>query len=328
MSSTPPAPINEPRLVTILVLEQFAMIAFSSTIEPLREANWVAGQKLYEWKVVSHDGKPVRASNGLALQVDASIQDVAYSPTVIVCSSFNVHLYATSPVLAWLRRQARLGAEIGAIETGAYVLARAGLLNGHRATIHWENATSFAEEFPQVKVTSGIFEIDRRRFSASGASAAMDMMLHLIAEQVGRNIASTIAEEFIYNRMRLAEAPQRMPASDRLNTRNPRLRRLLDFLEGRLAESIELSEMAALENVSEREVHRLFRTHLGVSPKAYHRRLRLQRAQALLRQTGMPVSEVALECGFRSGTDFSRAYKREFARRPIDDSGAVYLLDR
>lgn len=319
---------NEPGRVTILILDQFAMIAFSSTVEPLREANWVAGRLLYEWTVVSHDGQPVKASNGLMLQVDGSIRDVPFSPFVIVCSSFNPHLHATPPVLAWLRRQARRGAMIGAVETGAYVLARAGLLDGHRATIHWENAAGFAEEFPQVQLTGTLFEIDRRRLTASGASAAMDMMLSIIAEQAGHAIASSIADEFVYNRMRQAQSPQRIPVSDRYNTRHPRLRRLLDFLEARLAESVEVGDMAAVENISAREVQRLFRAHLGMSPKAYHRRRRLLRAQDLLRQTQMPVSEVALSCGFSSGADFSRAYRREFARRPVDDSGAVYLLDR
>ncbi|PLP56285.1 AraC family transcriptional regulator [Mesorhizobium loti] len=318
-------PDTEPLGVTILILEQFAMIAFSSTVEPLREANWVAGKPLYTWTVVSHDGAPVRASNGLALQVDGSIREAAFSPVVIVCSSFNPHLHVTPAMLGWLRRQARQGAMIGAVETGAYVLARAGLLDGHRATIHWENAPGFAEEFPEVQLTDRLFEFDRRRFSASGASAAMDMMLAMIAEQAGQPVAARIADEFIYNRMREAQSPQRLPGADRLGTRNARLRRLLDFLERALAENVEVSDMAAFEKISAREVQRLFKTHLGVSPKAYHRRLRLQRAQDLLRQTDMPVTEVASSCGFSSGADFSRAYRREFARRPIDDSGAVYL---
>ncbi|WP_434722439.1 GlxA family transcriptional regulator [Mesorhizobium sp. RIZ17] len=318
----------EPHQVTILLLEQFAMIAFSSTVEPLREANWVAGRQHYAWKAVSHNGKPVRASNGLMLQVNGSIDDFPFSPVVIVCSSFNPHLYTTPPILAWLRRQARRGSMIGAVETGAYVLARAGLLNGHRATIHWENANSFAGEFPQVQLTDRLFEVDRRRFSASGASAAMDMMLAMISEQVSRKVASGIADEFIYNRMRQAEVPQRIPVSDRLNARNPRLRRLLHFLEKRLDDNIEVGEMADSEGVSEREIQRLFKAHVGVSPKAYHRKLRLQRAQDLLRQTEMPISEVASSCGFSSSADFSRAYRREFARRPSDDSGAAYLLDK
>lgn len=314
--------------VTILVLPQFAMIAFASTVEPLREANWVAGRQAFEWKVVSHDGLPVRASNGLSLNVDGSIRDIPFAGMVIVCSSFNPHLYATPAVLKWLRRQDRLGAMIGGVETGAFILARAGLLNGHRATIHWENAESFAEEFPDVNLTGQIFELDRRRFSASGATAAMDMMLYFVAQHLGQKVASGVAEEFIYNRMRKGESPQRLEASDRMNTRNPRLRRLLTYLDKNLNVSIDVADMARVEKISQREIRRLFQTHLGISPKAYHRRLRLEKAQAMLRQSDVDVSTVALDCGFTSSSDFSRAYKREFNRRPKDDSGEAYLFDR
>lgn len=318
---------TETQKITILVLDYFAMIAFASTVEPLREANWVCGRQAFEWKVVSPDGEPVRASNGLSLNVDCAMQDAPAGSMVIVCSSFNPHLVATPPVLAWLRRQDRSGAMIGGVETGAYVLARAGLLNGHRATIHWENSESFEEEFPDVEFTDAIFELDRRRFSASGAAAALDMMLYFIGQHLGQKVASGVAEEFIYNRIRKADSPQRLTVSDRMNTRNPRLRRLLSHLEKNLHVSMDVAEMAALEKISEREVRRLFDVHIGTSPGAYHLKLRLAKAQSILRQSDTNVSSVALDCGFSSSSAFSRAYKREFNRRPKDDSGSVYFAD-
>ena len=319
---------SKPLEVTVLLLEQFAMIAFSSTVEPLREANWVAGRKAYEWKVVSHDGRPVRASNGLMINVDGSIKDIEFSPIVIVCSSFDPHLYTTPGILTWLRKMARMGAHVGAIETGTYVLARAGILDNYRATIHWENTESFAEEFPKVRLTERIFEIDRRRFTASGAAAAMDMMLHFIAVQLGRNIALAVAEAFIYSWARDEKSRQKLGASERLHTRQPRLRRLLRLLDSHLDDRLDVNKMAASENISEREVRRLFRRYLGSSPQAYHRSLRLQKARLMLRQTSMSVSDVALSCGFASGSDFSRAFKREFGLRPLLDRGEVYSLDR
>jgi transcriptional regulator GlxA family with amidase domain len=315
---------SEPYRITVLLLPQFAMIAFASTIEPLREANWIAGRTAFDWKVASVDGQPVRASNGLSINVDCSIKDVTHSPMVIVCSSFDPQLYATPKILSWLRKLDRLGAHIGGIETGAYVLALAGLLDGHRATIHWENTESIAEKFPKVRLTGRIFEIDRRRFSASGAVAAMDMMLHFIALRLGRKVASAVAEEFIYNRIRDAESPQRLAASERLNIRQPRLRRLLEFLDLQLERRLDVPAMAASEKISEREVRRLFHKYLGSSPQAYHRSLRLNKARSLLRQTDMPVSEVALNCGFVSSADFSRAFRREFGKTPLDDRRDVY----
>lgn len=318
-------PGEEPHQVTILLLERFAMIAFSSTVEPLREANWVAGRPVFEWQVVSHDGRPVRASNGLAIEVDKSIKDVRFCPTVIVCSSFDPHLYTTPGMLSWLRRLDRGGAYLGAVETGAYVLARAGLLDDCRATIHWENVEGMIREFPRVQLTGQIFEVDGRRFSASGAAAAMDMMLHMIATLLGREIASRVAEEFIYNRMRPARIPQRLASSARLNATKPRLRRLLDCLDARLDAPMTVPEMAALESVSEREVRRLFRTHLAVSPKSYHRSLRLRRARSILQQTDLSVLEVALQLGFASSSDFCRAFRREFGRSPAKDREQIYV---
>ena len=312
-------PGGEPHVVTILVIERFAMIAFSSTVEPLREANWVAAAGVFDWKVVSHDGQPVRASNGLAIQVDGSIEDTPFAPTVIVCSSFDPHLYTTARIIAWLRRLDRSGAYLGAVETGAYVLARAGLLDHHRATIHWENTEGMMRQFPKVQLTGRIFEVDGRRFSASGAAAAMDMMLHLISTCVGRQIALGVAEEFIYNRMRPAKVPQRLPASERMNATRPRLKRLLARLDSHPDERLDVAQMAEPEGVSEREVRRLFQTDLAISPKAYHRSLRLQKARSMLRQTDLAVSEIALRLGFSSISDFSRAFRREFGLSPTTD---------
>jgi transcriptional regulator GlxA family with amidase domain len=306
-------------VVVVLLLEQFAMIAFSSTVEPLREANWVAGRRIFEWKVVSNDGQPVRASNGLAIQVDGSIKDVLYASTVIVCSSFDPHLYTTSKTIAWLRMLDRQGAYLGAVETGAYVLARAGLLDNCRATIHWENDEGMVSQFPKVHFTGRIFEIDGRRFTASGATAAMDMMLHLISESVGHEIALKVAEEFIYNRMRPAKVPQRLPASERLNITKPRLKRLLAHLDSHLDEPMDVANMAIPAGVTEREIRRLFQSGLATSPKAYHRRLRLQKARSMLHQTDLSVSDVAIRLGFSSSSDFCRAFRREFGTSPLQD---------
>jgi transcriptional regulator GlxA family with amidase domain len=317
-----------PYSVTVLLLEQFAMIAFTSTLEPLREANWVLGRRAFDWTVVSHDGRAVTASNGLSLNVDGSIHDVVASAMVIVCSSFDPHRYITPKILAWLRKFDRQGALIGGIETGAYVLARAGLLDGCRATIHWENAQSMIKAFPKVRLTSGIFEIDGRRFSAAGASAAMDMMLHFIGMRVGRHIASAVAEQFIYNRVRGPESPQRLAAPERVNMRHPRLRRLLLFMDSHLHERLDIAALATAEGISERELRRLCKAYLYTSPQNYHRTLRLERARLMLRQTDLSITSVAANCGFTSSSDFSRAFRRKFGCKPVDDRHEIYVLDR
>jgi transcriptional regulator GlxA family with amidase domain len=165
------------------------------------------------------------------------------------------------------------------VETASWVLARAGLLDGYKATIHWENRSSIEEVFPQVILTDNIYEIDRDRFTASGAAAAMDMMLHFIGRQHGVAVASSVAEQFIYNRMRGSDAPQRLPASHKYAFRNPKLRRLTELLDSQLERRVDVRELAGTSGLSARQVHRLFKTHLGMSPQAYHRKLRLQRAR-------------------------------------------------
>lgn len=317
-----------PQEIAILLLDQFSVISFSCTVEPLRETNWVLKKKVYDWHAYSHDGKPVLASNGLSVNVHGSIDTVEACPILIVCSSFDPHLYATKKVLSWLKKLARQGTMLGAVETGSWVLARAGLLNGYRATIHWENRASIAEVFPEVILTENIFEIDRDRFSACGATAAMDMMLHFIKGHHGVVVASAVAEEFIYNRIRVSQVPQRLSSTQKYGFRHPKLRRLTDLLDSQLERRVDVNELSRTGGLSARQVHRLFKTHLGMSPQAYHRQLRLQRAREMLRQTELTILEIAMSSGFTSASDFSRTYRRTFHQSPNEDRALVYALDR
>jgi transcriptional regulator GlxA family with amidase domain len=319
---------SPPQRIGILLLNQFSVISFSCTVEPLREANWVLKRKVYDWRVYSPDGKPVLASNGLSVNVHGSIDAVDECPMIIVCSSFDPHLSATRKVLSWLRKLARQGTVLGAVETGSWVLARAGLLNGYRATIHWENRASIEEVFPDVILTDNIFEIDRDRYSASGATAAMDMMLHFIRSQHGAAVAASVAEEFIYNRIRGSQAPQRLSTHQKYSLRHPKLRRLTDLLDSQLERRVDVGELARTSGLSSRQVHRLFKTYLSMSPQTYHRKLRLQRARDMLRQTELTVLEIAMASGFSSASDFSRVYRRVFHQSPQEDRAAVYALDR
>jgi transcriptional regulator GlxA family with amidase domain len=313
--------------VAVLLLEQFAMMSFACTVEPLREANWVMGRQAYDWRVYSPDGGPVRASNGLSINVHGSIENVTDCSLVLVCSSFDPHKYASGRVLTWLRRAAQRGAMVGGVETGTWVLARAGLLDGYRATIHWENRDGVLEEFPAVLLTNNIFELDRRRCTASGAAAAMDMMLHLIRLQHGAAVANNISEEFIYNRIRGGAVPQRISSAERFTFNNRKLRRVVDLLDSQLERRINLPELATSVELSERQLQRMFQKHLKTSPQAYHRNLRLRRARNLLRQTELSIVEIALATGFNSASDFSRCYRREFGCAPVTDRTVFYAPD-
>lgn len=313
------APSSLPQRIGFFVVPQFAMMGFSSAIEPLRSANRMSGRELYSWHILSTDGKPVAASNGIAVVPEASIADHQPFSTLVVCSGLNAHQYGDRQVFNWLRRLDRQGVDIGAISLGTYVLAKAGLLDGYRCTLHWENLASFTEAYPQLEVTSELFEIDRNRFTCSGGIAAFDLMLHLITLQHGHALAAQVSEQFIHDRIRGARDHQRMALPARLGVRHPKLVNVIKLMEESLEEPITRARLADAVGLSSRQLERLFRKYLGRTPTRYYLELRLNRARLLLLQTDMSVLDVALACGFVSASHFSKCFREFFGRTPREE---------
>jgi AraC family carnitine catabolism transcriptional activator len=310
-----------PQRIGFLLLPRFSHMALASAMEPLRMANALAARRLYQWVLVSTDGEPVRASNDMSTVVDCPLASAPVLPAITVVASYEPERAATRPVIDWLRRRAAFGAAVGALDTGSVVLARAGLLDGCRATVHWELIESFASAFPRVHVVQDIFVVDGDRFTSAGATAALDMMLNLIRVQHGHDLAAAVADEFIYARIRDSRDAQRMPLRQRLATSNPRLIRAVEMMESTIAEPLSLPAVADHAGVSIRELERMFRRWLKTTPGTYYRRLRLDRARTMLQQTAMPVIDIAVACGFGSAAHFSRAYRARFGRSPRRDRG-------
>src|SRR5262249_58272021 len=218
---------ERPQRIAFALVPNFSMIAFTWAVEPLRLANRAAGRDLYAWRLFSSDGKPVAASNGIVLHPGCDIEQCAGFGTVILCSGIDAHLHHDRVLFAALRRLDRQGAALGALCTGSHILARAGLLDGYRCTIHWENIAAFAEDFPDIEVTSELFEIDRNRFTCSGGTAALDMMLNMIALQHGHELATSVSEQFMHERIRDRHDHQRMALPARLGVRHPNLIRVI-----------------------------------------------------------------------------------------------------
>jgi AraC family transcriptional regulator, glycine betaine-responsive activator len=305
-----------PQEIAFLLVPNFSMIAFTSAIEPLRLANRVAGKTLYRWHLYSSDGKPVAASNGIPLNPEGNAEQAIGQPTVVLCSGIDAHLNSDRSLFATLRRMDRQGTDIGALCTGSHILARAGLLDGYRCTIHWENIASFSEDFPQIDVTSELFEVDRNRFTCSGGTAALDMMLNMIAQQHGQEIAAQVSDQFIHERIRDRHDHQRMALPARLGVRHPKLLSVIQVMEEHLEEPLERHDLAKRAGLSNRQLERLFRKYLNRSPARYYVELRLNRARLLLLQTNMSVIDVALACGFVSASHFSKCYRDFFGRTP------------
>ncbi len=313
-------PPPTPETVAFLLVPDFSMLAFTSAIEPLRIANRVSGRELYRWIVLSPDGDPVRASNRVAIQVDMPMQrlqiDTAPPPTVILCSGLGAERYADREVLAWLRRVDRHGAQVGALCTGAHILARAGLLTDHRCTIHWENLPGFIEAFPDIDVAGNLFEFDRNRFTCSGGTSALDMMLYRISTQHGERLATKVSEQCMLDRIRGPRDRQRMPIRVRVGVHHPKLITAIELMEANIEEPLSQEMLARYIGLSRRQLERLFRKHLGRTPAQYYLELRLERARHLLYQTDMPIMNIACACGFVSASHFSTCYRQMYGRTP------------
>ena len=305
-----------PLKIDFLLIDEFSMMAFSSAIEPLRLANRVRGRQIYEWELISIDGNTVTASNGTEIVVNKSIEAAKNVKTVFLVSGINVHLHENERVFSFLRKISRTGAIIGALCTGSYLLAKAGLLNEHRCTIHWENLGAFRESFPEIEVSADIYEFDKNRITCSGGTAGLDMMLFLIGKQLGEEIVSNISEQFIYDRIRGPNDPQRSDLNSRVSLTHPKLLLAIGDMENNLEEPISQSELALRAGISSRQLERLFRRHLNMTPTRYYLNLRLKRANQLLEQTSMSILTVALACGFVSASHFSKCYKEYFEITP------------
>ncbi|MCW6506663.1 GlxA family transcriptional regulator [Lichenifustis flavocetrariae] len=295
------------------------MIAFASAVEPLRLANRALGRPAYRWLILTCDGRPVQASNGIAIPADGSYDEAAGAAAAVVCAGVDVQTVDTRDLMAKLRGLASRGVTLGAICTGPYILARAGLLDGYRCTIHWDNFDSFHEEFPDLSVTQELFELDRTRFTCAGGTAAIDMMLSIIARQRGKDVASAVTDQLIHHRMRDAHERQRMELRARLGVAHPKLISVVGEMERCIEQPMSCADLADRVGLSTRQLERLFRKYLGQAPTRYYLGLRLERARHLLLQTSMPILSIGLACGFVSASHFSKCYSEHFSRTPSQE---------
>lgn len=319
------APPSEapPEKFVFLLLDNFTLIAFASAIEPLRLANRIAGRKLYDWTLASETGAPVACSNGALVAADAGLIEVGRDATIVVCGGTGVQAATTRPILTWLRRESRKGMALAAVCTGAHALARAGLLDGRRCTIHWENRGGFEEDFPEIELTQTVYVVDGARATAAGGTASADLMLHLIARRHGPEIATAIADQMIHTGLRSDRDEQRLSIQTRIGVRHPRLAAILQRMEASIEEPVSPARLAEDAGLSARQLERLFRRYLNRSPKRYYMELRLQKARNLLLQTDMSVINVALACGFASPSHFSKCYRALYRTTPYRERGAT-----
>lgn len=302
--------------VGFLLVSGFALMSYAAAVEPLRAANLISGKPLYRWWHAAPDGKPVMASNGLAIIPDIGVGTDRDVDMLFVCAGGNPATFNDKQVFAWLRKLARRGVTIGGISGGPYILARAGLLDRRRVTLHWEHQPAFSEDFPDVAVAPSLFEIDGNRITCSGGISALDMMVALIERDHGRQLAAAVGDWFLHTHIREGMGPQRMDLRLRLGVADEKLLRVLRRMEVSIEAPQPRTELARLAGVSVRQLERLFRRHLGHGIHRQYSSLRLERARQLLRETTLPVLDVAIATGFSSSSQFARAYRRSFGEPP------------
>lgn len=305
-----------PERLGFLLLPRFSMMAFFSAIEPLRIANRIRNRTLFEWVLISEDGEPVSASNGMTLVADCGFAEAENLSSLAVCSGFEPDTAPDRSLVRWLHRLDAGGSALGGLDTGCFLLAAAGLLNQQRVTLHWESLPAFQEKFPFIATSDELFELDKRRFSCAGGAAAMDMALAVIAHRHGDALAVDVSEQLIHERMRTRYDQQRMTLARRLGTHKRRLVDAVALMEQTLENPLTVSALARRCGITARQLQRLFAQELGCTPLARYLTLRLEKARHLLLETDLDILSVGLACGFSSGSSFARAFRAHFGCTP------------
>ncbi|CUJ95233.1 Carnitine catabolism transcriptional activator [Ruegeria denitrificans] len=310
------------RNFVFVLLDNFSLLSFASALDSLRIANRMADKPLYRWKLMGEGGDTVSCSAGTTFALDSDLVELQRDDIVLICGGVDVQAATTKKVLSWVRREARRGLRIGGLCTAAYTLAKAGLLDGKRATIHWENSDSFVEEFDEVDLTKSVFIVDGNRMTTAGGTSSIDLLLKMIADDFGEDLANAVADQMIYSSIRTDQDTQRLSTPTRIGVRHPKLSQVILMMEKNIEEPISPSILAKDVGMSTRQLERLFRRYLSRSPKRYYMELRLHKARNLLMQTDMSVINVALACGFASPSHFSKCYRAHYNTTPYRERGA------
>ncbi len=312
-------PQQYPQKLSFLLVPGFSLFGLTAMLDPLRHANRADRRELYQWELISEHGGLVVSSDEIEIMSHLSIREVSRCETLIVCAGNNPEAQITPAILGFIRQQAARGADIGSQDTAAHINAAAGVLDGYRTTMHWENLQSTAEAYPKVGLVQELLVVDRKRFSCPGALSGLDMMLHLITTQHGNGLAMDVADELIYTRKRSHSDPQRTSLQQRLDSRNPNLVEAVQLMERNMEEPLSIPEIALHLGISDRELERLFKHYLQETPSAYYRNLRLEQARWMLQQTTDSVTNISVACGFASLSHFTRSYQQRFKKKPSQE---------
>lgn len=315
-SDSPPA---RPQHYGLLLVPQFSLIALAAVVDPLRLANGVIGHEAYRWVTLSPKGEAVNSSDGIQVVPGGGLADGFVFDVVLVIGPNPIPRRAPSDVIAWLRRQAASGSALGGVDTGAWYLAQAGLLNGYRCTIHWEDRERLLEQFPQLTVTQRLFEVDRDRYTCSGGVSPLDMMTWLMTRPPGSRLLAEQVAHLLVAQRRSADDMQNVPLRDRLANVPAVILDALELMESNLEEPLSVAEICHYLRTSRRTLERLFVHHLQSTPARKYLELRLAWARLAVLRSQRSLDDIAQASGFQSLSHFIARYRRVHGRTPAAD---------
>lgn len=304
--------------IGFFLTRNFPIVTFSSAIEPMRAANEVQNQTLYHWSLYTEDGAPVRSSSLIKVTPDGSLDDIHDLDILFLVSDVPETLSEHTRLINKIRYLSRRGMIIGAISGGIFPLAEAGLLDGYRCAVHWYYQEAFREQYPRVEATSRLFEIDRNRYTCAGGTAALDLMLTLMSDDLGQAVSNEISSWFQHDRIRNSDDEQNLLAQKTLSVNSIPVTKAIALFRQHIETPLPMGDIADQVGVTVRQLERLFKIHLQSSPAQYAMKIRLARARELLLCSNLPISEIALSAGFESPSHFSRNYRREYGCAPSE----------
>jgi AraC family carnitine catabolism transcriptional activator len=303
---------------TFIVVPRFNITTLITMIEAMRIANYLAPAPIFSWEIASFDGTKITASNGMTTTVQVADDALRASALVFVLGSWGTEHYSNRNLIAWLRRRARAGTRICGVELGCYIVARAGLLDGKPATIHWSWLNGFRETFDRLDVREGLFTLDSKVMTCAGGLAGVDLMLRLIEELKGSSFSGEIADQMLHHPIRHATSPQRSTMGRSTETMLPLVREAMTLIENNIEEPLKVPEIADLLDVSQRQLERQFKKHVGCTVVQFGLLRRLQNARLLLISTQLSIRQIATASGFNTLSHFAYSFGKFFGRRPSD----------
>ena len=296
---------------TVLVLNQSNTLSFAAAVDPMRAANRHARDKIFDWHFATPQDLDVALTSGLTIPA-APLNRAGPCDLLLIVASFDIIAQSSPALHASLRRLAHTAKFVVGVDGGPWIMAQAGLLDGHSATVHWEDIDAFATQFPNIDTQNTRYQISGNRMTSAGATPTLDMMLELVRQTQGTTLANQVAASFILDQSPAPTAPQsRSPDPFRHNQITARANQLM---EGTLDDPLALSAIAKQVGTSQRVLQLNFKSQLNTTPKKHYLTLRLNEAYRLVQNTNRTLLDIGLATGFASQSSFARAYRTAFGR--------------